>query len=178
MFKNTAKNSGPLSNLSNQREAKIISYIYKLLDNYQWVHAHEIIEKFIDADLESSSEKAIFLREELQMRMKDRKRELLGDFKEAIRLGATDRAIVTLRELDDYLTVKEGAAMQGTVKKLFRKKLCDLGEKFRLAVTGKEWLRALQIGLQIIHDFPNSKMAKEIEGNLDTIKRKVAHPEN
>jgi hypothetical protein len=40
-------------------------------------------------------------------------------------------------------------------------------------VTEKQWGGALDVGRQIIKDFPNSKMSEEIRGKLDVLTQNV-----
>ena len=61
-------------------------------------------------------------------------------------------------ELDMYLTPNEALALQEAAKDVFRTKLHNLGVQFAMAVSDKQWNHALEIGQQIIQDFPNSRM--------------------
>ena len=137
--------------------------------------AHRVIERLIDADL--SNENAKEMRHKLRQAMIFRKKELLSQWKQAINAGEIDKGLAILRELDDYLTPKEGLSLQNTVKELFRKKLDALASKFSNAVAYKQWLSALQIANQIMHDFPNSRIALQVEEKIDTLKQKVANLE-
>jgi len=129
----------------------------------------------IDANIENKSAKA--MRHKLRQAMRLRKKELFGQWKQALNSGETDRSLAILKELDNYLTPKEGLPLQNAVKRLFRKKLDDLASKFSKAVSYGQWLIALQIGHQIMYGFPNSKIARQIEEKIDVLKRKVANPE-
>jgi hypothetical protein len=71
-----------------------------------------------------------------------------------------------------YLTPNEGLALQESAKDVFRTKLHNLGVKFSLAVTDKQWTEALQTGEQIVRDFPNSRMAKEIREKIDILRQR------
>jgi len=75
-----------------------------------------------------------------------------------------------LRELDQYLTPNEGLALQEGARDVFRTKLHNLGVQFSLAVSGKQWAKALETGMEIIRDFPNSRMAEEIREKIDALK--------
>jgi outer membrane protein assembly factor BamD (BamD/ComL family) len=48
--------------------------------------------------------------------------------------------------------------------------LHNLGVQFSLAVSGKQWAKALETGMEIIRDFPNSRMAEEIREKIDALK--------
>jgi len=45
--------------------------------------------------------------------------------------------------------------------------------QFSLAVSQRQWANALEIGEQIIRDFPNSRMSEEIRAKLDVLRRNV-----
>jgi len=148
-----------------------INQIEKLLDNYQWVQASERIENLIKAHPHSDEAKA--LRQKLIDRKQQRKKILLQAWNDAVKRGATDRSLEILKELDLYLTPNEALALQESAKDVFKTKLHNLGVQFSLAVSGKHWSRALEIGRQITRDFPNSKMAVEIREKIDLIQQKV-----
>ena len=117
------------------------------------------------------------MRHKLLQAMRLRKKELLGQWKQALNNGETDKSLAILKELDNYLTPKEGLPLQNAVKSLFRKKLQELASRFSRAVSFEQWLMALQIGYQIIYGFPNSRIARQIEEKIDILKQKVANPE-
>ncbi len=52
-------------------------------------------------------------------------------------------------------------------------KLHNLGVQFKLAVSEREWAKALQTGQEITRDFPNSKMAEEIREKMDILRQRV-----
>ena len=74
-----------------------------------------------------------------------------------------------MKELDQYLTPTEGLALQESASSVFRTKLHNLGVQFSLAVSERQWQKALQTGQQIVGDFPNSKMAHEIRSKMDIL---------
>jgi len=150
---------------------QVISYIDKLLDSYQWTKASIQIERLIKDYPES--EKAKSMRQKLLDKKEERKKMLLTAWDEAIKRQATDRSIEILRELDLYLTPNEGLALQEAARDVFRTKLHNLGVQFSLAVSAKQWTDAINIGQQIMRDFPNSRMAAEIREKWDALKEKL-----
>ena len=72
-----------------------------------------------------------------------------------------------------YLTPSEGLALQEAARDVFRTKLHNLGVQFSIAVTERQWTTALDVGQQIIEDFPNSRMAEEIREKLDVLRQNV-----
>ena len=154
-----------------ERVNQIIAHIEKLLDDYQWGRASAQIEGLIKTH--PDSEKAKTMRQILFDRKQDRKRVLLAAWDDAIQAQETDRSLEILKELDSYLTPNEALALQEAARDVFRTKLHNLGVQFSIAVTEKQWMKALDVGQQIISDFPNSKMSEEIRGKLDVLTQNV-----
>jgi outer membrane protein assembly factor BamD (BamD/ComL family) len=151
-----------------ERMNQIISHIEKHLDDHQWAKASAQIELLVKEY--PTSDKALAMRQRLLEKKEERKKILLNAWDDAVRRQVTDRSIEILRELDQYLTPNEGLALQEGARDVFRTKLHNLGVQFALAVSGKQWARAVNTGEEIIHDFPNSRMAEEIREKLDALK--------
>ncbi|UCF85371.1 MAG: hypothetical protein JSV50_06960 [Desulfobacteraceae bacterium] len=154
-----------------ERVNQIIIHIEKLLEDYQWGRASAQIEGLIKTHPES--EKAKAMRQVLFDRKQGRKRVLLAAWDDAIQAQETDRSLEILKELDSYLTPNEALALQEAARDVFRTKLHNLGVQFSIAVTEKQWTKALDVGQQIINDFPNSRMSGEIRGKLDVLTQNV-----
>ena len=154
-----------------ERVNQVIAHIEKLFENSQWAKASTQIERLIRDFPKSENAKA--MRQRLLDKKEERKKVLLNAWDDAIKRQATDRSLEILRELDLYLTPNEGLALQEAAKDVFRNKLHNLGVQFSLAVSGKQWAKAIEAGEQIIRDFPNSRMAEEIHEKWDILKQKV-----
>ena len=155
----------------HERFEQVAAHIEKLINDCHWARASAQIEGLIKAHPES--ERAKVLRQTLLDRKQDRKRILLAAWDDAIKRQETDRSLDILRELDFYLTPNEGLALQEAARDVFRTKLHNLGVQFAIAVTEKQWVGALDVGQQIINDFPNSKMSEEIRGKLSVLQQNV-----
>jgi len=154
-----------------ERVNQVIAHIEKLFESSQWAKASTQIERLIRDFPKSEDAKA--MRQKLLDKKEERKKILLNAWDDAIKRQATDRSLEILRELDLYLTPNEGLALQEAAKDVFRNKLHNLGVQFSLAVSGKQWGKAIEAGEQIIRDFPNSRMAEEIHEKWDILKQKV-----
>ena len=154
-----------------ERLNQVIAHIEKLTDEFQWTRASSQIESLIRAN--PDSEKAKAMRQRLLDKKEDHKRTLLTAWDEAIKHQETDRSLEVLKELDLYLTPNEALALQEAAKDVFRTKLHNLGVQFSIAVTEKRWAQALEVGEQIITDFPNSKMSEEIRNKIDILRQKI-----
>ncbi len=148
-----------------------IAEVERLFDACQWVKASLQVESLIRAH--PQSEKMKSLRLKLIERKEERKRILLAAWDDAVTRQETDRSLAILRELDMYLTPNEALALQEAAKDVFRTKLHNLGVQFTLAVSDKQWANALDIGQQIMRDFPNSRMCGEIREKLQVLKQNV-----
>ncbi len=155
----------------HERLEQVAAHIEKLLSDHHWARASAQIEGLIRAH--PDSERARALRQELLDKKQGRKRALLATWDEAVKRQDTDRSLDILRELDFYLTPNEALALQEAARDAFRTKLHNLGVQFAIAVTDKQWSGALDIGQQIINDFPNSKMSEEIRGKLNILEQNV-----
>lgn len=102
------------------------------------------------------------------------KHELERKFLEAAQRDDVDVAMELLLELDKYLTEAEAEPFRETARGVIGKKRDNLGVQFKLAVSDKEWTRAVRVGEQIIREFPNSKMANEVRGMLDLLRERAA----
>jgi len=154
-----------------ERINQVIEHIEKLFENYEWAKASMQIERLIKAA--PNSEKAKAMRQSLIDKKEDRKKVLLTAWDDAVRRQATDRSLEILRDLDPYLTPNEGLALQEAARDVFRTKLHNLGVQFSLAISGRQWAQAIQIGQQIVRDFPNSRMAEEIREKMDVLRQKT-----
>ena len=152
------------------RANQVVTHIEELLDNYQWAKASTLIERLIAAA--PTHEPAKALRQKLFDKKAERKKMLMKMWDNSVQRQTTDRSLEILRELDQYLTPNEGLALQEAAKDVFRNKLHNFGVQFSLAVSGKQWTRALDTAEHIIADFPNSKMAEEIRGKIEILRKK------
>jgi len=149
----------------------VIAQIERLLDDGQWSKATVQIEGLIKAY--PDSERARSMRQQLYTKKEEKKKSLLSAWDDAVKRQDTDRGLEILKSLDMYLTPNEALALQEAAKDVFRTKLHNLGVRFSMAVSDRNWAEALDAGQQIIADFPNSRMSEEIRGKLDVLRQNV-----
>lgn len=82
-------------------------------------------------------------------------------------------AMEMLKELDAYLTEDEAGPYREVARGVIGKARDNLGVQFKLAVQDRKWDRAASLGEQIIDQFPNSRMAEEVRGMLDSIRGRL-----
>jgi hypothetical protein len=115
-------------------------------------------------------ERVLNLPAELTQRREARKQELLARWRSAVERNEIDDGIEILTELDPYLTSQEAAQLRESARDVFKARLLNLGVQFSLAVQEQRWRDALDVGLQIRQDFPNSRMAQEVTARLDVLR--------
>jgi len=104
----------------------------------------------------------------------EHKRRLLKAWDESVQRNEIDRGITVLKELDQYLTPNEAAALEESARGVFRARLHNLGVQFSIAVTERNWHEALRIAKQINDEFPNSRMAQEVRDRVHILNKRAA----
>jgi hypothetical protein len=155
----------------DERIDQAIAHIRNLLGSSQWTKASVQIESLIRLHPEAAQ--VLALRQELVDRKDERKKILLAAWDDAVQQQETDRSLEILKELDMYLSSNEGLALQEAAKDVFRTKLHNLGVQFSIAVSDRNWDHALEVGQQIVRDFPNSRMSVEIRDRLSVLQQNV-----
>lgn len=165
--------------LSSMRQTAEQRYISESVDranqmmgDHEWEKARQEVERLLK--LYPNVEEIQQLPDRLRLKRTEHKRRLLKAWDESVQRNEIDRGIALLRELDQYLTPNEAAALEESARGVFRAKLHNMGVQFSLAVTEKNWGTALQIGQDIVSEFPNSRMAAEVLEHLDTLKSRAA----
>lgn len=102
------------------------------------------------------------------------KHDLERQFLQAASNDDVAGAMSLLKELDKYLTTKEGTQFEEVARGVIGKQRDNLGVQFKLAVHDKEWLAAVRVGEQIVREFPNTRMADEVRGMLDLLRERAA----
>jgi len=157
--------------IRDEKIEPVVAQIEQLLDEAQWSKATVQIEGLIEAY--PDSERARSMRQRLHVTKEEKKKALLSAWDDAVKRQDTDLSLEVLKELDLYLTSNEALALQEAAKDVFRTRLHNLGVKFSLAVSDRNWVEALEVGQRIISDFPNSRMSDEIRGKLDILRQNV-----
>ena len=109
----------------------------------------------------------------VKLKRAERKDHLLADWNQAVEDEQIDRGIDLLQKLDEYLSPTEAAQLKESARGVFRAKLQSLGAIFSVAVSEKKWHQALEIGQELITEFPNSRMAEEVKGKLGILHQRA-----
>ncbi len=110
---------------------------------------------------------------EIEQRRNAVKRDLLVRWQEQVRGGHIDEAFVVLKKLDLYLTPVEAASLEEDARNVIRDRQGRLRAAFTTAIHNGQTAEAIRIGEEIVDDFPNSQMAKEIRDRMDTLRTRL-----
>jgi outer membrane protein assembly factor BamD (BamD/ComL family) len=130
--------------------------------------AHKISQAF------PGDEEAHKLPSWVDQRREQHKKQLIDSWHDAINRRDIDGSIEILRKLDLYLTPQEAESMQEPARNLFKEKLNNLRTQLSLAIQDHQWKQALSISEEIIHDFPNARIAQEVRDRMEELKQRVA----
>jgi hypothetical protein len=146
----------------------VLSHIDTLMNENRWDRARQESERLMK--LFPRHERVLGLPGELSRRREARKQELLGKWRVCVERNEIDNGIVILTELDQYVTSEEAQALRDSARHVFKARLLNLGVQFSLAVSESRWRDALEAGLQLRQEFPNSRMAQEVAEKLDILR--------
>ncbi len=148
-----------------------ISQVRELMAKRDWDSARRMMDRLMASNGQNSEVSA--LPDEFKRSWNDHKRRLLKEWDQCIQRNDVDRGITILKDLDHYLTPSEAAALEESARGVFKAKLQNLGVQFSLAVTEHNWSQAIDIGKQIQHEFPNSRMASEVRSRFHVLEQRV-----
>jgi hypothetical protein len=151
--------------------SEAVTHITKMMDEHRWVRAAKEAERLLK--LFPKHDRVAALPGELNRRREARKQDLLKLWKLAVEREEVDRAVTVLTELDQYLTKDEAQALQDSVRHVFKTRLVNLGVQFALAASEARWRDALEVGVQIRQEFPNSRMAHEVAAKFETLRMRA-----
>ncbi len=151
-----------------------LDHVHKLLDEASWDRATNEIERL--NRLIPNESRVNELWQVLEEKREERKQALMRQWNQAIQDSNVEMGIDTLKELDQYVSREEAAAMQATARDLFKERLLQLGISFQFAVKERRWRDALAAGLQIVEEFPNSRMAKEVDEHMAALRSRAGIP--
>lgn len=145
-----------------------VSRIEKHMDELLWDRARVEIERLLK--LFPRHERIQKLPAALNERRERQKQKLLVEWNAAVDREEIDHAVEILTQLDQYLTREEATSLHESARHVFKARLLNLGVKFAMAVQEQRWRDALEVGLQIRDEFPNSRMAREVDTKMETLR--------
>jgi hypothetical protein len=157
------------------RISEEIGKLEKLLVAHRWVEAYQDAARLRRLFPESPRLHAIEQRI-ADFRMQYR-HELESRFLQAAQVEDVEKAMKLLRELDGYLTPDEARRFRDTATEVITQYRDSLGARFKMAVSDHRWQEAIEFGEVIIQQFPNTKMAEEVQAMLETIRTRAVEDE-
>ena len=145
-----------------------VNRIQAILDRQDWSQAKREAKRL--TAIFPNSPKVASLPMRIQNSWNEYKKILLKNYSEAVAINDVERSIELLKELDKYLTPQEGSALAESARDVFKKKLHNLGVQFAISVTDQAWTQAIATGENIIQEFPNSRMAREVKAKMSLLK--------
>ena len=139
-----------------------------LCDAANWNEAQTLLDSLV-RQFPNSSQVKQMAQQRVKLKRAEHKDHLLADWNQAVKDEQIDRGIDLLQKLDEYLSPTEAARLKESARGVVRAKLQSLGAIFSVAVSENKWHQALEIGQEIITEFPNSRMAEEVKGKLDIL---------
>ena len=137
----------------------------------QWAAAQREADRM--AEQFPTNGDAAALTTEIEAARQRYKNKLLTDYNDMIAKKDVDGAIATVKQLDFYLTPEEGAGMSDSVRGVFRDKQTQLREALTEFIHRGDWARAHATGEEIVRDFPNTQMAREVKDKLESLKQRA-----
>ena len=164
--------------IHNFHDARICEEVEKLenmLADRKWVEAYQDAARLRRLFPESPQLHG------LEQRISDvrihYRHDLEARFLEAASCENVEQAMKLLRELDGYLTPDEARKFRDTATDVITKYRDTLGARFKMAVSDRRWEEAIEFGEVITQQFPNTKMAEEVQTMLETIRIRAGEDE-
>ena len=164
--------------IHNFHDARICEEVEKLenmLADRKWVEAYQDAARLRRLFPESPQLHG------LEQRISDvrihYRHDLEARFLEAASCENVEQAMKLLRELDGYLTPDEARKFRDTATNVITKYRDTLGARFKMAVSDRRWEEAIEFGEVITQQFPNTKMAEEVQAMLETIRVRAGEDE-
>ena len=164
--------------IHNFHDARICEEVEKLenmLADRKWVEAYQDAARLRRLFPESPQLHG------LEQRISDvrihYRHDLEARFLEAASCENVEQAMKLLRELDGYLTPDEARKFRDTATHVITKYKDTLGARFKMAVSDRRWEEAIEFGEVITQQFPNTKMAEEVQTMLETIRVRAGEDE-
>ena len=157
-----------------EMESKItvaITQIEKVIEENDYEKAMQDARKLMR--LYPESERAKAMPERVAEARDDYKKQVEREFLVAAGKDDVNRAMDMLKVLDVYLTPSEAEPLREVARGVIGKLRDNLGVQFKMAVHDGEWAAAVKIGEQLVVEFPNTRMAAEVRGLMDELKKRV-----
>jgi len=155
-----------------QRINFAINQLDQFLADHDWEKASAEAAKI--QRLFPESPRVADLTRRVKLAWEQHKIDLERKFLEAAKRDDIELAMDLLKQLDRYLSEAEAAPFVEVARGVIGKKKENLGVQFKLAVHDHDWMAAVQVGDQIIREFPNTRMSDEVRTMIDLLRERAA----
>lgn len=152
--------------------AEAIAQIDRDCSAEKWDQALDLADRL--AATYPGHEMTISLRQQVLQRKDAVKQALLQRWREAVARKDIDGSIDILRQLDIYVTAEEVSQLRDGALEIFKARIERLRERFKKSVQDRIWSEAIEVGQDILADFPTSKLAQEVRDMMDMLQAKRA----
>lgn len=156
----------------DERLTRAITSLDGHLDHYDWQRASQEASKI--RRLFPDHPRAHGIEQRVREAREVHKHDLERQFLDAAQRDDVDRAWELMKELDEHMTEADAEPFREIARGVIGKKRENLGVQFKLAVHDRDWIAAVDVGEQIIREFPNTKMSSEVRGMLDLLRERAA----
>ena len=148
-----------------------LDHFDQLLKRFDWAGCQREMEQLMK--LFSSHPDVQSLPDRIARAKESHKRELLKEWMDSVQKDDVNRSVELLKQLDQYLTPGEAQGYIEIARDVFKKKLNHLSAQFSLHVSDKNWNDAARIGQQIIDEFPNTLIARQVKERMPILREKA-----
>lgn len=149
----------------------VVSQIDRHARAEQWQEAFRSAERLLQQFPNDPQVRG--LPQDIENRRRGRKQQLIDSLREAEARHDVDGGMELLRQLDMYLTPQEAEHLRDSARNVIREKLNSLRTQFSVAVQDHKWTEAVNVGEEIMRDFPNTKIAEEVRERMETMRRRA-----
>jgi hypothetical protein len=160
------------SDLVRRQVNDAIAGIDRHMRGENWAAAQREAERLMN--IYPADEQVQRLPQDIEARRQQHKRQLLESWHDSVNRKDVDGAIEILKRLDLYLTPAEADSMQEAARGVFKEKLNILRSQFSACVQEDKWHDALRIAEEVIRDYPNTQMAKEMRDMMPNIQERAS----
>ena len=159
------------SDIVRRQIADAIAGIDRHMRGENWGAAQREAERLMQ--VYPADEQVQRLPQDIEARRQQHKRQLLESWHDSVNRKDVDGAIEILKRLDLYLTPAEAESMQESARSVFKEKLNNLRTQFSVCVQDRNWNEAVRVGEEIMRDYPNTQVAREVREVIDTLRQRA-----
>jgi hypothetical protein len=155
-----------------RRIAEVSVGVERFIREERWAEAHKEAQRL--HGMFPNEQQITNLPQEIENRKQQFKKQLIDSLHDAVNRRDTDGSLEILKKLDTYLTPQEAEPLHEMARHVIKQKLDNLRTQFSIAVQEHAWAEAIRLGDEIMRDFPNTQMAKEVRDRMDGLRQRAA----